>query len=266
MDRLTEKSYWDGTYALDRESAVMLDDWRTYCNTEIYKRMSPLIGGCRRVLEVGAGDSPWLPMLSRRFPSTRFSGLDYSETGCRRLSDRLKRLGVEADIRLADIFEPPADLLGAFDLALSFGVVEHFSELRAVLSAKAAFLRPGGTMFTLIPNMTGINGRLTKRWNRAVYDIHVPHDLASFLEGHCEAGLQLVQSGYLGSSNFGVLSSCFDRPAGPAYFAYRQLTRMTKLLWLLESKGVPIPATRGFSPYIFAIARKPPEHAVSRQN
>jgi hypothetical protein len=76
------------------------------------------------------------------------------------------------------------------------------------------------------------------------------------VEGHREAGLQIVASGYLGSSNFGVLSSCFSRPAGPAYFVYRQLTRMTKLLWLLESKGVNLPTTRVFSPYVFSIARK----------
>lgn len=256
MDRLTEKSYWDDTYSGEREPTIAIGDWRSYCNAEIFAGIAPLIADGSNVLEVGAGDSPWLPFLARQFPHSRFSGLDYSQAGCERLAGRCRAHGVQVDVHLADLFSPPDRLLGSFDLVLSFGVVEHFSRLDTVLSAKAALASATGTVYTLIPNMAGICGRLTRRWNRAVYELHVPHDLASFRRGHADAALALVASGYLGSSNFGVLSSCFPRPAGAAYQIYKQLTRVSKLVWLLESRGLPVPRTRALSPYIFGISRR----------
>ena len=256
MDRLTDKSYWDHTYQVEREPTVEIDDWRSYCNAQIFAQIAPLITDGCSVLEVGAGDSPWLPFLARHFPRSRFSGLDYSEAGCERLAARCRACGVHAEVHLADLFIPPGRLLGSFDLVLSFGVVEHFSPLGSVLSAKAALANRTGTVFTLIPNMAGICGRLTRRWNRTVYDLHVPHDLASFRRGHADASLELVSSGYLCSSNFGVLSSCFPHPAGAAYQAYRQLTRLSKLIWLLESRGLRVPRTPALSPYIFGISRR----------
>jgi 2-polyprenyl-3-methyl-5-hydroxy-6-metoxy-1,4-benzoquinol methylase len=252
---LTRKEYWDATYTHERVPVVELNDWRTYCNTQIYARLEPVLRVSRAVLEVGAGDSSWLPRLAEMYPAASFTGLDYSEAGCRRLSARLESCGVKASVRLADMFHPPADMQIAFDLALSFGVVEHFSELDRALRAKASFVRPGGAIFTLIPNMAGIYGALTRRWNRAVYDIHVPHDLDSFLAGHAKAGLSILDSGYIGSSNFGILASCFDRSEGARYRLFVQMTRISKLAWWSEMKGLPLPTSRWLSPYLFAVAR-----------
>ena len=255
MKALTRKEYWDATYARDRVPVVALNDWRTYCDTQIYARLEPVLRASRAVIEIGAGDSSWLPRLAAMYPDASFTGLDYSEAGCRRLSVRLENFGVKASVRLADMFDPPADMQNGFDLALSFGVVEHFSELDRALRAKASFVRPGGAIFTLIPNMAGIYGTLTRRWNRAVYDIHVPHDLDSFLAGHVEARLSILDSGYIGSSNFGILASCFDRAAGMRYRLFVQMTRISKLAWWSESRGLPLPTSRWLSPYLFAIAR-----------
>ena len=72
------------------------------------------------------------------------------------------------------MFDPPDDMKGQYDLVMSFGVVEHFKDTTACLKACAAFVKPGGQMFTMIPNMTGLVGSLQKIIDRNVYDIHVP--------------------------------------------------------------------------------------------
>jgi hypothetical protein len=103
--------------------------------------------------------------------------------------------------------------------------------------------------------MSGIIGIFTKWLNKGIYEIHFPHDLNSFLKGHRNAGLEIIESGYLGSTNFGVLSSCFDRPIGWKYRTYVWLSRLTKVLNLIESRIGNFPVTKTFSPYIYAISR-----------
>ena len=256
MQSMTRKEYWEATYVHERVVPLLkLNDWRTYSDTQVYARLEPWLRRSRTVLEIGAGDSAWLPRLVEIYPATSFTGLDYTEVGCRRLSARLENHGVKASVRFADMFEPPADLRSQFDLALSFGVVEHFSELDRALRAKATFVRPGGVIFSLVPNMAGIYGSLARRWNRAVYEVHVPHDLASLLAGHEKAGLSILESGYIGSSNFGILSSCFDCTRGMRYWLFVQMTRLSKLAWWCESKGLPLPTSRWLSPYIYVVAR-----------
>jgi hypothetical protein len=97
---------------------------------------------------------------------------------------------------------------------------------------------------------------LTKRLNREVYEMHNPHNWDSFLEGHRRAKLSVTAGGYLGSSNFGVLSSCFEHRRGLPWHVYVFLTRISKAISLVESKLGNFPASEAFSPYIYAISRK----------
>jgi SAM-dependent methyltransferase len=214
----------------------------------------------KRVLEIGAGNSALLCYLARRFDGkARFSGLDYSEAGCRMLVRRAEREGATIEVIHQDLFAPAPDLLGQFDLVYSIGVAEHFSSLPPVLGATRQLLSPNGRMFTLIPNMAGILGTLTRQYNRAVYDLHAPHTMVSFLQGHDEAGLVVEQSGYLCSTNFGVISSCFRGETDRGWTTYKWLSRVTTLLWLMESKIGELPHTATFSPYLFTISRARPQ-------
>jgi SAM-dependent methyltransferase len=256
MNRLTDKDYWESTYATERGNGIALDDWRRHIDTEVFRIVAPLLVMAGSVTEVGAGDSMWLSFLARQFPKSRFTGLDYSEAGCAKLAARLQREQASAQIVCADAFSPPAHLLDSADVALSFGVAEHFDDLAEVLAAFARLVRPRGTLFTLIPNMAGLLGTLTNRWNPRVYKLHVPHDLVSFRAGHRRAGLEIVADGYLGSSNFGVLSSCFEGPESRGYTTYKWLSRASKAAWLLESRGFPLPTSRLFSPNIYCISRR----------
>ena len=154
----------------------------------------------------------------------------------------------------ANLFKPDPALRGRFNLVYSIGVVEHFSSLPEVLIAVKHLLAADGTMLTILPNMTGILGVLTRRYSRQVYDLHVPHDVSSFLRGHGAAGLTVRASGFLCSTNFGVLSSCFHGPTDRGWKVYRWLSRLTTVLWFLESKLGELPHSSLFSPYIYAVS------------
>ena len=71
---------------------------------------------------------------------------------------------------------------------ISFGVVEHFESLEDVLRAMRKYLVQDGRVFTVIPNMSGLLGLLTKRFNQSIYFSHNPQTLESLVAGHESVG------------------------------------------------------------------------------
>jgi 2-polyprenyl-3-methyl-5-hydroxy-6-metoxy-1,4-benzoquinol methylase len=232
-------------------------DFRNLPHASLMNLLARYCGG--EVIEVGGGDSHLLIDIQKRFQPARTVGLDYLSLACKMLSERASHAGAPIEIVCADMFEPPSELLGAFDMVMSHGVVEHFTDLDGVIAAIADFAKPGGAVFTLIPNVKGsIYQGLMKRWSQKVYDAHVPYDATDLAIAHEKAGLKIESCAYFLSSNFGMLSWCFaDRPKrGLAYRGYVWLTRLSKLGWWFERRFFPLPATRWCAPYIVCFARK----------
>lgn len=268
VNNLTEPEYWNAGYQrVDRGCTLPeLANFRCLSEKRVLDAIESLPLAGKRVLELGAGDSTMLLTLGRRWGhSCELAGLDYSDAGCRSLLRRAAAIGVDVSVFHADLFSPPVDLLGRFDIVYSLGLVEHFTELDRVLAAAARFLAPGGTMFTMIPNMRGIYGAFVRRFNRPVYDIHNPHDLRSFLTGHDRAGLEVARSGYLCSTHFGMLSACFSSHSDRGWRLYVFLRKITMALNLFESRVAPLPTTALFSPYLYAVSRIREESSRGRE-
>jgi 2-polyprenyl-3-methyl-5-hydroxy-6-metoxy-1,4-benzoquinol methylase len=254
--RLTEKAYWDDAYRT-REAAVLdLDGFRNKGNAEIFRALEPSVFQAKRVLEIGAADSAWLPFLAAAFPSIRFTGLDYSEAGCERLRRTSRDRNLDIEVICDDFLAPRVSRDRTFDLVISFGVVEHFESLPSVLKAFRKYLAPGGRIFTLIPNLRGVVGPLAKFLNRDVYGKHNPHSLQTLVAGHAEAGFVQLNARYLGTTNFGALSSCVVGNQGVRYGIYRVLAGVTTTISLAESvAGWTLPASEALAPYIVYCGR-----------
>ncbi|WP_437955891.1 methyltransferase domain-containing protein [Sorangium sp. So ce119] len=209
----------------------------------------------QRLLEVGCGRSAWLPYLAREF-GFQISGLDYTEIGCEQEREILARAGIPGEVVCADLFDPPERLVGAFDVVVSNGVVEHFEDTAGCLRACARYLRPGGRIITEIPNMCGLVGWVTKLTDRANYDVHVPLDREALVRAHRDAGFNVLWSEYvlpIDVSLFGVGS------IGPRWLrvpAVGAASVVCNVVWALDARGLvpaPNPVT---SPYIFCVAEK----------
>lgn len=256
MEKLTDKPYWEGTYNRRTSKPILrVNGFRGYLNRLILSKLLETGMKNKQILEIGAGDSMWLPYLAKKFPSSQFVGVDYSEGGCALLSERAGSEGLDIEVVNEDMFVEDSRLHGTFDVVFSFGVVEHFDNLSYVLAAKKRYLKHDGVMFTMIPNMAGVMGKLAKTWNREVYDKHNPHDWLSFSLGHQQAGLDVVSGGYLGSNNFGVLAACFPDQKGLSWHINRTLIVASMAIWSVENKFGKLPCSKTFSPYIYAISR-----------
>lgn len=254
---LTTDAYWNRFYA-GQEGVTPVDvtSWKTLADQDIYALKRRYGADRGRVLELGGGASPWLAYLAPRFPAASYVCLDFAAAGVARLRAWRARQGVNnLEIVQGDFFTA-YDAVQPCDLVFSHGVVEHFADLPSVLQAHARYLARDGRMLTVIPNMAGCIGWLTRVMNRPVYDVHVPHDLRSLTDGHKQAGLRIIENGYLCSNHFGVLSSCVTRRHGLVWQVYKTLSRVSKAVWFVESRLGRLPTSRIFSPYIYVVAAR----------
>ncbi len=252
---------WEGYYGardLSEYKALDYDDFRNMPFMLIFDKIKEYFPG-GAVLEVGAGDSDILIEVCKKLFPTSCTGLDYAELACNKLAEKSKKADADVAVVCADMFAPSPELLGKFDFVMSHGVVEHFYDLPKVLKAISSFAKPGGVVFTLIPNLKKtVYGWLMRHWNKDVFDTHVMYDLDDMLEAHRLIGLDVVWGDYLCSSNFGMLSWCFKgREYGFNYWIYKQLTRVSKLVWFFESKFSKLKPSRSFAPFIVVVSRVP---------
>jgi 2-polyprenyl-3-methyl-5-hydroxy-6-metoxy-1,4-benzoquinol methylase len=207
-----------------------------------------------RLLEVGCARSRWLPYFAKEF-GFEVTGLDYSAIGCEQSRAILRQAGVEGKVVEADFTDPPGDLLGQFDVVVSFGVVEHFEDTASCIEGLARFLRPGGLMITSVPNLIGVVGAIQKRVCRAVYDVHVLLDRAALAAAHERSGLTVLSCRYFMRGDFSVMNlSCWSERR--LYGLLRLVPLGISLpLWALERFGIAPRPNRLTSPYVICLAK-----------
>lgn len=207
------------------------------------------------LLEIGCARSTWLPYFAKEYQFNVW-GLDYSDIGCQQSREILAKEGVSGNVILGDAFAPPAAMLGQFDVVISFGVVEHFVDTAATLAAFAKFLKPTGILLTIIPNMTGIIGRLQKRLNRPIFDIHVPLDTMQLAEAHQQANLTVINAQYMIFLNLWILNFQGIPPHSLKYRLARvSRALLGRLMWLPWWFGL-VSVTRETASYVFCCAQK----------
>ena len=255
--------YWERIWRdspLPRAVAPEHDTLRNYSYHQFhlfFSRHLQLQDG-KRLIEFGCAQSIWLAYFARYF-GLAVTGIDYSATACEKATAVLAREGVDGQIVQADFMQPSGSMLGAHDFGFSYGVAEHFADTAECLMSFRRYLKPGGVLITLIPNLAGALGALQKRMNRRIFEIHVPLDAGGLADAHRRAGMQVVESGYIGCSNFGVIT-LGDDPlpfSGLRRFARRALMGVSAAAWVVDRSVVSLPATRMFSPYVACVARAP---------
>ena len=120
------------------------------------------------VLEIGTGSGFFLDFARERFPTARFSGVEYDE-----------RLLAETATRAthAHLIQGNAENFylgkGRFDLVVSFQVIEHLYNPGAMLDNVRAHLKPGGLFLVTTPNLSGLGARWMKEKWHGYRDDHV---------------------------------------------------------------------------------------------
>lgn len=202
------------------------------------------------LLEAGCANSSLLPYLNKELGFEVY-GLDYSHAGCEGAKKVLEYYGADGTIILGDIFEPPSDMYGRFDVVISMGVIEHFSDTEKVCRALSSFLKPGGMIVTEVPNFSkgSACGCLQKMTNREVYNKHVPLSREDVLAAHECSGFQTVYCDYTMEMNFGAVHYKKSQD-----WLRKLLTRLSKLVMLIKKDNLR--GTKVLSPYVYYVGVK----------
>jgi 2-polyprenyl-3-methyl-5-hydroxy-6-metoxy-1,4-benzoquinol methylase len=104
------------------------------------------------VIELGAGSGTYAALMAQRGANVTI--LDYSEGALKRGREFFQRNGLTAQFVKDDALALSPDLLGSFDISLSFGLIEHFpgANRQRIVQSHFDVLKPGGLTFMSVPN------------------------------------------------------------------------------------------------------------------
>ncbi len=159
---LTESAFWDNYWA-NLALPVRVDASFSFDRCLANALRSHLRGVEGEALEIGCAPGKWLAFLADEF-GVEPSGIEFSTVGGAATLRNLELLGIKAGaIRSCDFFEAVPDR--QFDLVISLGFIEHFTDVDDVVRRHLLWLKPGGLLVLGVPNFQGIN-----RWLQAVLD------------------------------------------------------------------------------------------------
>lgn len=198
-ERLTEKKHWDDYWSnfdlpvevkKSKENLLLNEELKTFDKYLPKKKLS--------VLEIGGAPGQYLVYLHKQF-GYEVHCLDYSEIGCEKTLENFSLLNIPVRVYQRDIFSDNLNL-PQFDMVYSMGMVEHFEEVKPVISKHLDLLKPGGILMLGMPNFRGINHFFIKRLAPELLSKHnlQTMDTRTWTEFENEFGLKTVFKGYVG--------------------------------------------------------------------
>lgn len=205
---IAEKDHWDDVYKKN-DGSKLFKGWvpSTYEALCLEKMLSDEIEKYqpKRVLEIGCGNSTWLPYLAKKY-NIQVTGIDYSKTGCDLAKARLKAEAVDADVYCMDLYAENTEEIGQFDLVYSLGLIEHFENTEDIIKQLLKFVKPGKRLLTEVPNLKSMHGFLSWVYQPKQLDKHIllsykDIELACLKNNCVELGGQ-----YLGVFSFNIVA------------------------------------------------------------
>ncbi len=209
----------------------------------------------KKLLEMGAGGSIWLPYFAKVF-GFDVSGIDYSSTGCEVAQKNLSLAGVKGNIICEDFAKIGETWNDYFDVIVSFGVVEHFNEPGEIIGLMANLLKKGGLVITVAPNTGGLTFKLQKYIGRDVYDCHKRLSLDNLSNYHKETSMQVILERYLQFIDFSVINyqSIFKGKFNK--YGTRIISAMNMPVLYLQRASQIYPQSRNWCSSMIVVAKK----------
>jgi SAM-dependent methyltransferase len=263
MKRLTEKDDWSPDYAID-DAARRLDDVESYYRSsanirELWDRvLLPILRnqGARSAVEIGSAPGQNLIELAKGLGVTPF-GIEYTEEGARLNRQLFVRNGFDpSNVWQEDFFSAALDpRLGTFDIAVSFGFVEHFDDPVPVIRRQIELCRVGGHAVIIIPNLQGLYYHWNNAFNPRVIETHntaMMRNGAFFAMCESIGNLQIIFKGFVGTFDYGLLTHAGKFIPRAGISLLRRVAPAVQMLdrQVLTRLGV------GHAPYIVVVGKR----------
>ena len=172
-NRYTDKEYWESYY---RDSPIRVETVKRIVG-EYNTYWDKLIASCSRrpetIIEIGAYPGRYLACLADKY-LLKPTALDYN-SDVSKIEACFRAFGVsEYTLVQEDFLNYRPDR--KYDLVLSNGFAEHFTNYDEVLDRHCSYLAPGGAMLIMIPNKRFLRkyyGLLTDRANLRIHNLDI---------------------------------------------------------------------------------------------
>jgi len=127
-----------------------------------------------RVLEIGSGAGHLLIHFHRRFGHIPY-GVEYTPAGAEANRRSFAANGIDSgNVIEEDALAPSFTdrYLESFDVVMSRGFIEHFTDPAAAIEAHLRVLKPGGVLIVTAPNLRGINWLQVRLFAPAQLPLH----------------------------------------------------------------------------------------------
>ncbi|QKJ31551.1 class I SAM-dependent methyltransferase [Mucilaginibacter mali] len=247
MQNLTDRNFWKAFWESKKDLIFPIKP--DYYFGEI---MGKLIAekGVKNAIELG-GFPGYYSTYLKKYQKLDTTLFDYYID-----EDIINRLLERNGLKPGDIHIIESDLFNykveqPYDMVCSFGLIEHFSDTKDIISRHLQFLKPGGVLFITLPNFKGVNGWVQRNFDRSNYDKHFIESMdLPRLSAICkELGLKEVESFYHGKFSVWLENRAEQNAV---------VKGLVKTIWLagkVFTKAVPV-ETKVFSPYIVLKAIK----------
>ena len=224
--KLTKETYWDSRYKkasatngdsskksfkaklFDRYFSKIRGGYPSYLLFDVFcKKYLP--GGNLKIIEIGSAPGENLVTISRKFDYIPY-GVEYTESGVEATRELFEANDLEpGNIILADFFDEKFQekYTGQFDIVMSLGFIEHFTEPKSVVEKHINLLKPGGYLLVAIPNFRGINYLLSSYFCKHTLKAHnleimKKRKFRSLFEF---ANIEVIYSRFYGTFNCGLI-------------------------------------------------------------
>lgn len=195
-EHLTDRNFWESFWKSKKDLIFQIK--KEYVFGDLLKRAADNIKA-KTAIELG-GFPGYYSIYFKKHLNLETTLFDYFIS-----KDIINELLIANDLKENDIHIIEADLFNyqpekQYDIVSSFGLIEHFSDTRDIISRHVNFLKPGGILFITLPNFHSINGWVQKTFDRENYDKHNIRSMdTELLAGIAsELGLKDVKAYYSG--------------------------------------------------------------------
>ncbi len=270
MNRLTDRSYWNSVHG---EPAPIVTPpprspfrgWlhhvsRSYAAEHFLSALGRSVKpGPAKIIEIGSAPGAFLNECHRRFGFEPY-GVEFSPVGASVNRENFKSWGLDPNhVFESDFFANDFQSANRaqFDVVVSRGFIEHFTDLTPVIDAHVNLLKPGGILVISIPNYSGLNYILGYLTVRLLFPLHnfglMRKDVFGSL--FVRPDLDGLFCGYGGGVDLGLLEG------GPQILNRWVLKIARRVQWGLNIVFNSIffghvPETRYTSPYLLYIGSK----------
>lgn len=158
-NRIWSREFTHAENRRDIEKEIESIRWK-----RIHSTVSQRFGSFKglRVMEIGSGRGIYSLLFS--LEGSQSFLLDREGCALKKAAELFDEWGQGFQGIVADAFAPPSDLIGTFDVAMSFGLAEHFRypERFKIFESHLRWLKPEGQLIVSVPNAVFLPYRIGK--------------------------------------------------------------------------------------------------------